>query len=85
MTEHTPHVVQLFDMRSATRSRVVSWARERVEIPHDSPARDAAIMLLDLGAAATEVAQSSVANDWLRALCKAALYGPDAILGKNDD
>lgn len=37
---------------------------------HTPHVRDAAIMLLDLVAAATD---------------KAALYGPDAILGENDD
>lgn len=68
---------QLSDMSSATRGRVINWAAERVSIPHDSPARDAAVMLLDLVAACTEVAQSSIDDHWLRTICMAALYGPE--------
>lgn len=68
--------MKLSDMSAEQRGATIRWARERVGIPHKSPARDAAIMLLDLVQACTEVTGSSIDDDWLRDVCHAALYGP---------
>lgn len=67
----------LSDMSRASRNLTLHWAAERVLIPHESPARRAAVMLLDLARACAEVAKSSIDDGWLRDYCYAALHGQD--------
>ena len=67
--------LRLSDLTAEKREAIVTWAMERVAVAHESPARDAAVMLLDLVKACREVAGSSIDDDWLRNFCDGALYG----------
>lgn len=68
---------ELSDMSRESRDRTLKWAAERALILHESPSRDAALMLLDLARACAEVAEASIDDHWLQDYCYAALHGQD--------
>lgn len=68
--------LKMSNMSGERRGSVISWAKQRIEIEHESPARDAAIMLLDLVNACVEVSEAGTEEHWLQEICYSALYGP---------